>query len=335
MGKGVMWRVDSPTEDADATAPGDANDGASKSQLTLIDEVRGEGTASGSDTTKSNASSVKEFHARDDLIAYEEQGPQAVIVSRSTPESEDVAEADTDADADDAPEAADAQPDLETTTSVQAKVDDSTTGTLPVVDTLAPAIPPVVPLRVDGPLRPAPKPKLPPGPGAGLGSGIGMSSSKHVARPTRRSPLARVAATAPSPPSPSALSESTTPDDPNFASPVSEGEGTVDVPAEGDATEARPPSPTPSEEEDPDQFPGEEDKGMIVQLRGELKVMGANGLPSFNWKYLNRNVSRSHTGKGFSSRTDHTLLQYMVKIVITHPRYLHISPNATGAVSSP
>lgn len=96
-------------------------------------------------------------------------------------------------------------------------------------------------------------------------------------------------------------------DDSELASPPVGGEGAVDVSAEGDAIDVRLPSPTPSEEEDPDQFPGEEDKGMIVQLRGELKVMGANGLPSFNYKYLNRNVSRSHAGGFFDSRI-HRLL---------------------------
>lgn len=46
-----------------------------------------------------------------------------------------------------------------------------------------------------------------------------------------------------------------------------------------------------SDEEDHANYPGTEDHSSIVTLRGEVAAEAVKGLPSFNYKYFNRNVS--------------------------------------------
>lgn len=166
-------------------------------------------------------------------------------------------------------------------------------------------------LTIDGP----PKPALKPSALGGRGPALGLSSSKAVSKPTRISPLARSALSAQHEPetafkpatndsavkqlAPGTTASTTeagldgvvqeTPSGTELG--VADGELPVSSVDDEESSDVRPVSPTPSEGEE--EFPGQEEQGMIVHLRGEVPITGVSGLPSFNYKYLNRNVGPS------------------------------------------
>ena len=146
------------------------------------------------------------------------------------------------------------------------------------------AISSLIPLQRDGPIRAALKPQRLKDPVSNSPSSI----SGHTARPMRQSPLAHLAAN-----SMYVLPEQSPA--PGFPGDiVNEAKNKGVVSREGTDGDDRPAerSISPASEGDVgEQFPGEEEKGAILQFCGEVPITGVSGLPSFNYKYLNRNVS--------------------------------------------
>lgn len=265
LGLGKVWRVDESSDAAKSDPMSSTLSSSASSEVTLSGEDTDVTNCDGASTIVESVDEVeREIHSRDDLFAEESvmtPVPMANAPSAAQSEAARFAAASM--------------------SSSDTSLPPTSSTTVPSVTTLEP-VPSIAPikLQLDGPIRLGPKPRPP------FGTGVGpMASSKHVSRPARRSPLAQVAASAPEEPRPSPLGiNAELGDDP--AKSATEG-------AEGAEGVFRAPSPVPSNEDDDQQFPGEEDKGMIIHLRGEVTITKAAGLPSFNYKYLNRNVRHS------------------------------------------
>ncbi|KAF8310560.1 hypothetical protein DL93DRAFT_2084342 [Clavulina sp. PMI_390] len=270
---GKVWRVVDDDDDEGTKIGGSPASSASSSITLGSDEANGTGTEAGLDfgavENLDTLAASDDWSSRDDLYAQTSapESPSPMETSSTSGQSSSASTSDD-------PIVSPPTPSVDNTTLVLPTPDG--TPETPIAEN--PSIP-SVPLRLEGPIRLGPKPR------PSNGFQVGPSASpKHTARPLRRSPLAQLAASAPKTASPLSTDAGEAPDDLQQLKASAEG---------GE----RPPSPTPSAEDlkigdgIDDEFPGEEEKGMVIHLRGEVKITNSAGLPSFNYKYLNRNVS--------------------------------------------